>query len=92
MKVLSSKQIAVVRDSHGGHAAVGCLINQFRDVTSAVEKTVVGVNVKMDKTRYRHRCFILVGARSIFHNAARVFAPVFNRSVRVRYEPRLTLR
>jgi hypothetical protein len=37
------------------------------------------VEVKMDKTRCRHRCFILVAARWIFHNAARAFASVFNR-------------
>jgi len=74
MKVLGGKKIAVIRDSHGGHAAVGRLIYQFRDVTSAVEKTVIGVQVKMDKTRYRHRCFILVAAGWIFHNAARAFA------------------
>ena len=43
MKVLGGKKIAVIRDGHGGHAAVGRLIYQFRDVTSAVEKTVVGV-------------------------------------------------
>jgi hypothetical protein len=79
MKVLGGKKIAVIRDSHGGHALVGCLVYQFRDVASAVEKTVVGVEVKMDKTRYRHWCFILVAARGIFHNAARAFARVFNR-------------
>jgi hypothetical protein len=81
MKVFGGKKIAVIRDSHGGHAAVGRLIYQFRNVTSAVEKTVIGVEVKMDKTRCRHRCFILVAARGIFHNAARTFVAVFNRQL-----------
>ena len=55
MKVLSGKKIAVIRDGHGGHALVGCLVYQFRDVASAVEQTVIGVDVKVDKTGYRHR-------------------------------------
>ncbi len=55
MKVLGGKKIAVIRDGHGGHAAVGCFVYQFRDVASAVEKTVISVEVKMDKTGYRHR-------------------------------------
>jgi len=55
MEVLGGKQITVIRDGHGGHALVGCLIYQFRDVASAVEQTVVGVDVKVDKTGYRHR-------------------------------------
>jgi hypothetical protein len=45
MKVLSGKKIAVISDGHGGHALVGCLVYQFRDVTSAVEQTVISVHV-----------------------------------------------
>ena len=55
MEMLGGKKIAVIGDGYGGHAALGRLVNQFRDVTGAVEKTVIGVQVKMDKTRCRHR-------------------------------------
>ena len=55
VEVLGGKKIAVIGDGYGGHAALGRLVNQFRDVTGAVEKTVIGVQVKMDKTRCRHR-------------------------------------
>lgn len=79
MKVLGGKKIAVIRDSHGGHATVGRLIYQFRDVTSAVEKTVVGMQVKMDKTRCRHRCFILVCGPRLFQTRMGLFVRVIHR-------------
>jgi hypothetical protein len=52
---------------------VSRFVYQFRDVAGAVEKTVVGMKVKMDKTRCRHRQFILVAPPQIFQNAADVF-------------------
>lgn len=79
MEVLGGKKIAMIGDGHGGHAAVGRLVYQFRDVASAVEKTVIGVYVKMDETRCCHRRFILVAVPRIFQKAARTFATVFNR-------------
>src|SRR5260370_41778322 len=55
VEVFGGKKIAVIGDGHGGHAAAGRLVYQFRDVAGAVEKTIVGVQVKMYKTRCRHR-------------------------------------
>jgi hypothetical protein len=79
MKVLGGKKIAVIRDGHGGHALVGCLVYQFSDVTSAVEQTVIGVDVKVDKTGYRHRCFILVCGPRLFQTCMGLFVRVIHR-------------
>ena len=45
VEMLGGKEIAVIGDGHGGHAAAGGFVNQFRDVASAVEKTVIGVQM-----------------------------------------------
>src|SRR5437588_5602554 len=55
MEMLGGKKIAVIGDGYGRHASAGRFVYQFSDVASAVEKTVIGVQVKMDKTRCRHR-------------------------------------
>jgi quercetin dioxygenase-like cupin family protein len=79
MEMLGGKKIAMIGDGHGRHAPAGRFVYQFRDVTGAVEKTVIGMQVQMDKTRCRHRCVILVAAPPIFQNAPPSFARVFNR-------------
>ena len=55
IEMLGGKEVAVVGDGDGGHAAAGGFVNQFRDVASAVEKTVIGVQMQVDETRSFHR-------------------------------------
>ena len=45
VEMLGGKEIAVIGDGDGGHAAAGRFVNQFGDVASAVEKTVIGVQM-----------------------------------------------
>ena len=54
IEMLGGKQIAVVGDGHGGHAATSRLVNQFRDVAGAVEKAVVGMQMQMYEARRFH--------------------------------------
>jgi hypothetical protein len=83
MEVLGGKKIAMIGDGHGGHATVGRFVYQFRDVAGAVEKTVIGVQVKMDKTLSRHRLFILVAVGQLFQTSE---GNVFNRCRSRAYE------
>ncbi len=73
VKMLGGKEIAVIGDGHGGHAAAGGFVNQFRDVASAVEKTVIGVQMQMDETRSCHGGFIVVCAARFFQTNAKIF-------------------
>jgi hypothetical protein len=43
--MLGGKEVSVIGDGYGGHAPAGGFVNQFRDVASAVEKTVIGVQM-----------------------------------------------
>ena len=45
VEMLGGKEVAVIGDGDGGHAAAGGFVNQFGDVASAVEKTVIGVQM-----------------------------------------------
>src|SRR5713226_5102453 len=53
-KIGRGEQVAVVGDGHGGHAAARSLIYDRSDVTGAVQKTVVSVQMEMDKIRSVH--------------------------------------
>ena len=64
--MLGGKEVAVIGDGDGGHAAAGRFVNQFRDVASAVEKTVIGVQMQMDETRSCHRRLHSSLRRAIF--------------------------
>ena len=66
VKLLGGKQITVVGDGHGGHASPGRLGHQFGDFTSAVEKAVVSMKMKMDEARSFHAGVIVVCAPQIF--------------------------
>ena len=66
IEMLGGKQIAVIGDGHGGHAAPGRFVHQFGDVASAVEKTVIGVQMQMDEARSFHAALIVVCASEIF--------------------------
>jgi hypothetical protein len=48
-EALGGKEIAVICDRHGGHPAAGCFTYKFGDVACAIEQTIVGVQVQMDK-------------------------------------------
>ena len=80
MEMLGGKKIAVIGHRDGGHATMGRLVYQFRDVAGAVEKTVIRVEVKMDETRCCHWRFILVSAPPIFQTSARMFSTGGRRS------------
>ena len=50
----------MVGDGHGGHFAPGGFVHQAFDVARAVEKTIVGVKMKVDESRGLHAEAILV--------------------------------
>ena len=66
IELLGGKQIAVVGDGHGGHAAPRGFVDQFGNVAGAVEKTVVGVQMQMNEARGFHAALIVVRASEIF--------------------------
>jgi len=45
VEMLGGEEVAVIGDGYRGHAPAGGFVNQFRDVASAVEKTVIGVQM-----------------------------------------------
>jgi hypothetical protein len=54
VEVLGGEQVAMIGDGDRWHAPPGCLADHFLNVTSAVEKTVVSVEVEMNETRCSH--------------------------------------
>ena len=53
-EICRGKDIAVVRDSHGRHAEARCGVEKLGDLARAVEKTVIRVNVEMNKLLVTH--------------------------------------
>ena len=54
VEVCGGEQIAVIGDRHGRHAAPRGLIHQLGDFARAIEKTVVGMQMQVDKRPLAH--------------------------------------
>jgi hypothetical protein len=56
IEILGDEKVAVIRHSHGGHGAPGGLFRKLLDLTGAIEKAVIGVQMQMYESRRRwHR-------------------------------------
>jgi hypothetical protein len=53
IKILRREKIAVVRHGDGGHSLSRGQFRELLDFASSVEKAVIGVKVKMHKSRIR---------------------------------------
>ena len=54
VELLRGKKIAVIGDGHGGHLAARRFVDDLFNVASAVEKTVIGVQMQMNESRSFH--------------------------------------
>lgn len=54
IEIGGSEEVAMIRDSHGGHSATRSFRGQFADSASAVEEGVVGVKMKVNKVSLRN--------------------------------------
>ena len=54
VELLGREEIAVVGDSHGGHAAPRRLVHEFLNPAGAVQQAVIGVQMQMNESRSRH--------------------------------------
>ena len=48
-EVHGTKNVAVVRHGYGGHAELTYMFTEFFDVTSAIQKGIVGVQMQVDE-------------------------------------------
>src|SRR5260370_9742152 len=53
-EICGGKEIAVVRDSHGGHFLARRFIQELGGFAGPIEQAVIGVNVKMNELRSAH--------------------------------------
>jgi hypothetical protein len=53
-EISSGKQVAMVGDGHGGHFLPGRFVEKFGSFARAVKKTVISVNVQVNKLRVCH--------------------------------------